>query len=179
MLKERTFALQMSSTSSSKRKASSFEDSNEKLKNAKRRAPAVCLLADLEALADSQQKKNATSSKISSRNEAPKFQVDDVAGVVFGGFRLTKILAKGWQTPLGASKACWCYLVEWEEDTATGTKTGDTTWEPVNSMKRDQGMMAELFESRMLEESRKGPPSWEDVKVSSTKLRTEHFADFL
>ncbi|KAE9369345.1 hypothetical protein N431DRAFT_510916 [Stipitochalara longipes BDJ] len=151
MLKKRALILAESSTPDSKRKGSSFEDCDGKPKNPKRRALA---------------KKNATSSGRSSQNQPPKFQVKSVAEVAVGGFRLTKILAKGWQTPLAASKSCWCYLVEWEEDATTGTKAGDTTWEPVNSIKKDQGLMVDLFESRMLEESRKGPPTWKDVKVS-------------
>jgi hypothetical protein len=94
--------------------------------------------------------------------------VESDSEVVTVGSQFLKILAKGWQTPLGFSTPRWCYLVEWEEDEATNTKTGDTTWEPVNIIKKDQGKMVEAFEARMLEESRKGPPTWKDVPKDLT-----------
>jgi hypothetical protein len=100
---------------------------------------------------------------MSTQKQPAKVMVESDSEVVTVGSQFLKILAKGWQTPLGISTPRWCYLVEWEEDEATNTKAGDTTWEPVNTIKKDQKKMVEAFETRMLEESRKGPPTWKDV----------------
>ncbi|KAN0101659.1 hypothetical protein V8E51_012169 [Hyaloscypha variabilis] len=138
------------SSAPDKKNASANENSEEKPKTTKRKANP---------------KNNLASSKKSSQDQSTKAQVEVADEVAFTGFKLSRIMAKGWQTPAGASKSCWCYAVEWEEHAATNTEAGDTTWEPVSSMKKDQPLMVELFEARMLEESRNGPPTWTDVKA--------------